>query len=353
MSISMSKKANSNQKGMVSIIVTMIMLIVITLIVVGFSIIARRDQRQALDRQLSTQAFYAAETGVNDVLKIYNTPSWNPPTTSSCSGAGSVLGSNPSLNSTIDNTLGVRYTCLIVTDKLSSIIESVPLEADKVVQINPVDGAGNPAPTDLTFTWQSAGGGGSAATCPTAATNNKFDPQPNWLASCPYGILRLDLFDSSSNPTNPGAMASATEVFYLVPSPVAASNVSFSFGGGKVAQASCSGGTCSATLRTSAFASTNYYARMSALYEDLGNVTITPGSASFKFSNAGLMVDATGQAQDQVRRIQVRVKSTNSSGVIIPPAALGSAGQICKQFTIEGAGTSAQPDWNSPTPLCQ
>jgi Tfp pilus assembly protein PilX len=58
------------QAGMVAIMVTMILMIVISLIVVGFAQISRRNQRQALDRQLSTQAFYAAETGVNDASDL-------------------------------------------------------------------------------------------------------------------------------------------------------------------------------------------------------------------------------------------------------------------------------------------
>jgi len=59
-----------NQSGMVSIMVTMILMIVMSLIVVGFAQVSRRNQRVALDRQLSTQAFYAAESGVNDAREF-------------------------------------------------------------------------------------------------------------------------------------------------------------------------------------------------------------------------------------------------------------------------------------------
>jgi Tfp pilus assembly protein PilX len=53
------------EQGLVSIVVTMIFLIVLSLIVVGFAQVARREQRESLDRQLSSQAFYAAESGIN------------------------------------------------------------------------------------------------------------------------------------------------------------------------------------------------------------------------------------------------------------------------------------------------
>ena len=46
----------AKQRGMASIIITMITMVIITLIVLGFATLSRREQRQSLDRQLSTQA---------------------------------------------------------------------------------------------------------------------------------------------------------------------------------------------------------------------------------------------------------------------------------------------------------
>lgn len=43
--------------------ITIVMMVVISLIVVGFTQVANRNRRQSLDRQLSTQAFYVAESG--------------------------------------------------------------------------------------------------------------------------------------------------------------------------------------------------------------------------------------------------------------------------------------------------
>jgi len=40
----------SKQRGMVAIMITMILMIVISLIVLGFAQISRRNQRQSLDR---------------------------------------------------------------------------------------------------------------------------------------------------------------------------------------------------------------------------------------------------------------------------------------------------------------
>ena len=56
-----------NQDGIVSLIVSITIMIIISLVVISFARLMRTEQEQALDRQLSSQAFYAAETAVNDV----------------------------------------------------------------------------------------------------------------------------------------------------------------------------------------------------------------------------------------------------------------------------------------------
>ena len=60
----------SDESGMASIIVTLIMSVVITLIVLGFAQVSTREQSNALQNQLSTTAYYAAESGINDVVNI-------------------------------------------------------------------------------------------------------------------------------------------------------------------------------------------------------------------------------------------------------------------------------------------
>lgn len=57
-----------DQKGFVSIIVSMVIITVITLITIGYATAMSREQRQSLNRQLSTQAYYAAESGINETM---------------------------------------------------------------------------------------------------------------------------------------------------------------------------------------------------------------------------------------------------------------------------------------------
>ena len=73
MKVTMSSLVIKDDKGLVSFMITIIMMLVITLIVIGFTQVSNRNRRESLDRQLSTQAFYAAESGVNEALKVLRT----------------------------------------------------------------------------------------------------------------------------------------------------------------------------------------------------------------------------------------------------------------------------------------
>src|SRR5581483_12189470 len=112
-----NNKWQTSQSGMASFLIVMIMMVVITLIILGFSQVTRRNEREALDRELSSQAFYAAESGVNvTTSKIAAYVKTNGYTTlpdkTTCPNAydptavGGVGAAIPNLGS------GVRYTCV-------------------------------------------------------------------------------------------------------------------------------------------------------------------------------------------------------------------------------------------------
>jgi hypothetical protein len=101
---------------------------------------------------------------------------------------------------------------------------------------------------------------------------------------------------------------------------------------------SCTTGTCSVTV-TLLPNNTTYYLRATTLYRDASNMTITGTLASggaATFSGAQAVVDTTGQAQDVLRRIQVRVQLTaTASPETIPEFGIASGGDICKRFSMD------------------
>lgn len=347
----MSKNQRLNEQGMVSIVVTMIMLIVISLIVLGFATIARHNQREVLDRQLGTQAFYAAETGVNDVINLIGhgyDPATDNTNYDSCA-AGDIhnfVFKHPGMNTTLDSSTKTGYTCLLVTPQVPDVPVNVSLGSNKVEHIQPS------ASTPLTFTWDTSDpDNGSAASCPTAATINRFEDANSWKSVCPYGILRVDIFNAASGATTADAMAANTASLYIVPDTSGPASTGLNFGQAQVIAATCDAAInknkCSATVTGGG---TDYYVRLSAIYNSLGTVKIKAASG-VTFSGVHLLVDATGKAQDQVKRIQVRVPLTGGDNE--PPMyALAATDQICKRFTTIGGTSTADPDWNSATPLC-
>jgi len=354
----MSTKQKLGEAGTVSILVTMIMLMVISLIVVGFAQVARRNQREALDRQLASQAYYAAESGVNDVLTAIHNGHFVQPTDTTCTGSGSVLTKNattPEIKPDLHQTGGqtdVGYTCLVVSLQTKSVVKTIKsLNLIRTAHLK-LDKS-----TSLTFNWKGLSGDRNAtsALCPSAGvTPNNFLSSDDWGASgCEFGALRVDLFDAQANggSSDPETMSSHTAALYLMPSNSVTSTVNY--GHASVLKANCTGGSCTATLTNGA--SQDYYVRISGIYQPPGQVTISSTNGAV-FSEAQMSIDSTGRAQDELRRIQALVDLSGDNSV--PGYAVQSGKGICKRFIILGNGyvagntTAGATDTDIPTELC-
>src|SRR5580704_6402782 len=116
-STSYMKLNNKHEAGIVSIMVTMVMLIVISLIVLGFAEISRTEQRNTTDAQLSVSAYYGAESGINDALAVisaYYPPGQQIPVKPDCNVDNNLADPYHWLNGIVNNNDKVSYTCLTV-----------------------------------------------------------------------------------------------------------------------------------------------------------------------------------------------------------------------------------------------
>jgi hypothetical protein len=360
----MSLAVRNNESGIVSIMVTMILMIVISLIVIGFSQVTRRNQRETLDRQLSTQAFYAAETGVNDVITALKN---GPPTTfplqttyaKNCDGPNSFINFIHSNNSGISNFIGpnVGYTCLLVNDTPPSVVVNVQLGSSRVVPLL-MNMANNGS---LTISWKANTlSGADVLHCPSGGNAiDAFTPYDVWNqpgAACPFGLLRFDLY-ADSGTYDAQTMANNSVAVYMVPARTKSPSNNISFGNPSqsvyVRNVKCTNAACTGTITGLKPFVASYYMRLSSIYQNLGDVTIT-GAPGTTFAGAAIVIDSTGQAQDQLRRIQVRIPLVDNSGIKVPVNSLQSVGAICKRFEIAGSGSPAAPDFNDPSnPLCR
>jgi hypothetical protein len=361
-----------NQSGMGAIIITTILITVIGLITLGIGDVSNTNAHQSLNDQLSVQANYAAETGVNDAIYALKNGLVPLPTASedtqcsSSSPSTSFIGSLESQNISpvLSTSPYVAYTCLIVNPSPGNLQEAATMTQSNVFRVDPSTPTGS-----LTFTWPISGLPSQIENCTALNPDQLFPPLSNW--TCPFPVLRLDIYSyNSADPDeSTQALENNTDSFYLYPNYNGSGVANVAFGTSTTATvvpAVCSAvsSTCTATLDISKIDGvtgqkfSDGYVRLSSLYDDVtGDVTVSAGPSN-SFENGQLEIDSTGIDQSELQRIAVRVPFTNVAGVA-PSYAIDAAEQLCKRYTIQPAGTtgSADPDITSggtPTssPLC-
>lgn len=332
----------SDERGLVSFTITIIMMLVISLIVIGFTQVTNSNRREQLDRQLSMQAFYAAESGVNDTVQAIST---------ALAGSGTVAAQTDCSGAYTPKSLSsdgsVAYTCVLVDPRVSEIVTTANQATSKVIPIKMVDSGGTPFPPagDLyfTFTWSPMTGGSSnPADCDTTGV---FERSASY--TCGFPVLRVDLMSTRNIPSiSAQGLAGNTSTFFLQPvsggsAPVSLANFSQK---GYVVGSSCSGGsnpTCTGTIILSGNAKTSdYYVRLSSLYGDTDRVVIDAsnttglGGSSAFFIGAQAKIDVTGRAQDVLRRVEVIVPLQIYDTTLIPQGGVQSSADVCKQFSV-------------------
>lgn len=340
------------ERGMVSFMVTLIMIMVITLIIVGFSQITRRNQQAQRDRQLSSQAFYAAESGVNSAVRVIrSTPANEVATKTTCTTATSdaspyTTGINPVLSSNPD----VRYTCLLVNPLVADLKTSANTKNSSVLMIDATDedATGSKPLTNISIEWQSAEGdplNGDAAGC---TTSDKLGTFAKNSENCGYGVLRVDLLmatGNGSNTTNANALNDNVRSIFLQPLASGGGNGAVDINKkANVIGAKCdkTRKQCSVRLSLPDMSGKYLYARFSSLYKNTPNIkvdgTYQGSGQDGAFFRGQVQIDSTGKAQDVLRRVQVRVPNESLFEPNSPVNAIWSSSSICKQFTIVPPG---------------
>jgi hypothetical protein len=339
--------------------VTLILMIVISLIVVGFAQISRRNSRQALDRQLSTQAFYAAETGVNDVRNLVKTAvltGQNVPEKTDCGpGSGATAAFYAGLDPDLDNTGQdeAEYTCVMVDPTPETLLYS-NIGTDSLVV--PVISANGSNISTAKLVWQTKDNTTTPTTsCPTS-TSGVFTPTgASW--SCGYGVLRVDLVPTDGTFDYAG-LQNRTMTTFLVPqrpgSAGSTNTTPYAAGGANNRIGiNCTDTDCNLTF--TGLSTNQYYVRVSSIYKEVSlqlNAFNSSGTP-LELQGAQAVIDATGKAQDVLRRIQVHVPLTPSSVNRLSDYSMQSTDAICKRFIIMDNYFDSQVSGvTSTNPLC-
>lgn len=327
----------SGEQGMVSILVTMIMMIVISLIIVGMSQVTRSNQREQLNQQLNTQAYYAAESGLNQAVKFFSAnPTANLNTSGNCtqfitSAAPNGLGATVGVDNILNSSSNVSYTCLMVNSTPASL-QKAPLTEDSNTVWRLHDAAGNPF-KKFDFKWAPNSKSrftGAANTCNTTG----FPSYGNW--KCPFGILRLDLVDTSGTVSS-STLEGVSKTIYFVPTYNSSGVTSAPTkpDQAQVLYVQCTTSLCDLNLIMASESSSEYFARLSIIYQSSDSVQLsgTDSSGVAQFAGGQAVIDVTGKAQDELRRVQARVPLTVSDSPI-PNFALQTTDDLCKQLAV-------------------
>lgn len=358
------------EAGMVSFLVTLIMMLVIILIVIGFTQISTQNRRQALDRQLSNQAYFAAESGINDVLAIVKTGSYSPTqlVKNTCGNTGSVAYGT--LNGNLSSN--AKYSCVLVRPFVDKIqLQKLEAGRAKIVRLHAVDSGGSDALTNkLSFFWgpYTSDEKFSADTIQNTCTNTG----DNWTAEsykCPFAVLRIDIVKIKGVALTAQSLADNTSTLFIYPDGGFAWDTSGLLEGdvlknevhaknnfwgsittGKVLMfgSGCDVGWqfCSASIPLESNAvSSDYLLRITPLQTSSISLDITAtdandASKTLLLADQQIEIDSTGKVGGNLRRVKVRANVNGFGTDDVPLGAIESQKSICKTFSAQDASGS-------------
>ncbi len=347
------KRLQKDQTGLAAIMVSVFIILVLTLVVLAFSQITRREQRQGLDRQLVTQAFYAAESGINEATKFIRTDSpadgvqlerkncvTDPPDKLKSDP-------NPANDKTkLDNNRVFKYSCVLF-DRRPQELKYSNIHTDENGEVVSLKTGTNDL-SNLTITWKAAGVGGSNyGGCPTDP-NAPFPTQAGYPSDCNAGMIRVLLmpFYSGTELTRE-KLTNASYTVYLRPIKTGGdSAITFTrheagaAGQGRVVAAKCdspagspAAGLCTATIM-GVPGGQGLFMHIRSIYKD-SEVTISGTNVAgtpVRFTEAQAVIDSTGKASDVLKRLQVRIPLVEHYD--LPAYVVETMNGICKRLNV-------------------
>ena len=337
-------RLHQNEKGFAALVIAMTLVIILSLLTIGFAQIIRNESRQALNRQLSSQAYYAAESGVNDAIRAIKAGYTERKTT-----CGPIIGATGAQKYLADNivnsgaTTDTKWTCLLIDSAPASIdYGSIDTVTPTVFTVTAVDAANVGVPvTSITVAWQDANSSVKTFRPASGVTNSSFPKASSWSAP---GVLRLAVTPFTA--IDRTALVQNTFTTFLYPnsggvgSPGTVSYSNNQTQSGPIVNGNCNIGNaatytryCVATINFAPTvpAGTQFLFNLRSVYSNT-NAHITANGGTAHLVGAQELIDSTGQSQDVLKRIQVRVPT--NAPQLYPGFGLDSIQGICKTLSV-------------------
>lgn len=340
---------SAEQPGLVAFLVVAILVVLLALVTTAFSRLMGREVTQVRDRELSSQAFYATESGLNDA-RNYLANGGDGFTGCDTSDArpanyfvpeGDISGGD----------MTARYSCVSINSGPKELVFS--LKAGQSVTFKLDDASLG----RIYFGWENQTYSGS----PAALGPLGKLPQENGanaLQPDQTGVLRTAVYGVPNNINSLGGdtfdlkLANQSRTYFMYPSAGdgGAGTKVYPNDNGAFIDGKCntirriqtsdnpqaSGRFCNAVISgLEGRGGSIYFVRLTALYQPLSLTvqTTNPGdNKALSIDGVQSVIDITGTGNDVLRRVQTRVdKDTQYSS---PSYGLQSMQSICKLFRM-------------------
>jgi len=336
-----------NQNGAVSLISVVIFITIITIVVIAYLASSLSQQRTAVNFDMSTRAYYAAESGIQDVVSTIQAHPDSIPSQTDCKPAIGGDGTGR-LGDGVD--YGVNYTCQLVDPTPKEITgQVIPDQKTAVIRINPAASPIPNGPYKLVMRWSPKTKPVEQVLRPSEG-NKVLKPKNEWGSvglNDWYSMLRLNVINHPANSSftrssivqrvvflNPTQTAEPLTVDKSSPLPQTdtITNASCSASSDSGPEFSC---TKTITLQNYNLNNDALYVRIGALYKTTTfSMQLFSGSTQLAFQNTQVTIDATGQAKNVYRRVKQAFPLKGYVEDEDKDAALVAGEGICKLFTV-------------------
>lgn len=354
-----------NEDGLTSIVIVGILIVLLTLISVGFARIMDRTVRNSLNDQTATAANYAAQSGINDLATfarsnpnavankcndLIGTPSQRGPfyNTSNLSGENAPPGQRNS-----------EYTCVLLNQRPDKLYyQQIPAQQSKVIKMTTDTTPGSL--NEIMLSWQSVDTGKKQL--PNAAFNGTLPDVATWNENNYVPMLRVTIYPIPLS----GAIADVqanSKTLFLYPEDPSQGGVNWipfsSLQNGGVQRVGCSKPNeiqgikpnmdCNLVI-TNLVEIPNvdyFYLRIMPIYNNL-DIEIQAQDVddrTAKFLKVQAVLDVTAKVGPASKRLQARADiggvSTDSSGnpVLEPSPNVGPDDDAIPEYSLRSAAT--------------
>lgn len=353
------------ESGVVSLFTVIFFTILVTVLTVGFVRIMVNERRQSTDEDLTTRAYYAAESGVEDARRALQ--QYYPTAADRAKLNAGSCDAPVGYSKTIATNPNVGYSCMLLDLNPPDIQATLPGDGNSMQWA--IRSANDANFNKLRISWHSLSDDVDGDNVAFRATGSQNPPYTSWKdgSGVAYpAMLRLQMFGYPKSGTFGRAQLEAlNRVGFLNPT-TSSSSGDFPINNLDANTAPqdtrCTtdstvfgGYACQATIIIDPGINpgSNYvFLRLKGLYDQNGTkvkIELLNGSTVVNTQDGQAIVDVTGRAGDVFRRVQSRVSLPGSVDTsLLPEFAVESGDDICKRFEVtddsESLVAPADPD---------